>query len=165
MSLPSRERGLKHKIQSGLILTTAVAPLAGAWIETASTALAVTVGVLVAPLAGAWIETENTKILIAYMQSLPSRERGLKHVVETNKVRCAVSLPSRERGLKLVDIRSGIYKTMVAPLAGAWIETRPEFNRFRARKSLPSRERGLKLRFLFQQDKILLGRSPRGSVD
>ena len=55
-----------------------VAPLAGAWIETAN---GFGVGSLfdVAPLAGAWIETYNFGQNINFGPlSLPSRERGLK---------------------------------------------------------------------------------------
>ena len=56
------------------------------------------------------------------MQSLPSRERGLKSVAKSMLDLGATSLPSRERGLK-----SGVHGinhaiNEVAPLAGAWIE-------------------------------------------
>jgi len=56
MSHPSRVRGLKHFGQDRSIYHLAVAPLAGAWIETVGAA---TLPVVydVAPLAGAWIET------------------------------------------------------------------------------------------------------------
>ena len=55
-------------------------------------------------------------------RSLPSRERGLKYVVDARLPDDVLSLPSRERGLK-----SLIHGLPVCPL---W--------------SLPSRERGLK---------------------
>ena len=77
----------------------------------------------VAPLAGAWIETmmgSQTKLM---MMSLPSRERGLK---QGWRVGCASperSLPSRERGLKLGARNVPEVFLEVAPLAGAWIET------------------------------------------
>ena len=58
---------------------TEVAPLAGAWIETWLIKQAPTRD-RVAPLAGAWIETHNTGSLQHYLQSHPSRVRGLKHV-------------------------------------------------------------------------------------
>ena len=58
--------------------------------------------IAVAPFAGAWIETPAAYYEIKdRVMSLPSRERGLKHVKHTQK---------------------GGY-TMVAPFAGAWIET------------------------------------------
>ena len=54
-----------------------VAPLAGAWIETADYADKTNYDI-VAPLAGAWIETHCFCISTASCMSLPSRERGLK---------------------------------------------------------------------------------------
>ena len=57
----------------------------------------------VAPLAGAWIEMEVPDIMFGWKcPSLPSRERGLKFMVDEEK-----------KGL-----------IEVAPLAGAWIEIR-----------------------------------------
>mgnify|MGYP001863132108 FL=1 len=56
MSLPSRERGLKLKSLNWASNAPAVAPLAGAWIETILRRLTDDRDV-VAPLAGAWIET------------------------------------------------------------------------------------------------------------
>ena len=56
--------------------------------------------------------------------SLPSRERGLKHSVTARVVWLAwVSLPSRERGLKLAINKLMDRSRIVAPFAGAWIET------------------------------------------
>ena len=57
-SHPSRVRGLKLITGTPVNLACAVAPLAGAWIETALTHYH-TVALLVAPLAGAWIETSG----------------------------------------------------------------------------------------------------------
>ena len=55
------------------------------------------------------------------------------------------SLPSRERGLKSELRMPDEEKSRVAPLAGAWIEINlPDFGLFFAASSLPSRERGLK---------------------
>ena len=52
----------------------------------------------------------------------------------------------------------------VAPLAGAWIETNCGDYDYFLTPSLPSRERGLKL--LCQPDRLFCQRrSPRGSVD
>ena len=56
VSLPSRERGLKHHITGDEVFRLRVAPLAGAWIETLASPV-VRPGDIVAPLAGAWIET------------------------------------------------------------------------------------------------------------
>ena len=54
----------------------------------------------------------------------------------------------------------------VAPLVGAWIEM-SVFARIKLRSftSLPSWERGLKFTLTYDDDHIVRGRSPRGSVD
>ena len=54
-----------------------VAPLAGAWIETIHASPDIT-RELVAPLAGAWIETKKPRPLTKERKSHPSRVRGLK---------------------------------------------------------------------------------------
>ena len=77
-SLPSRERGLKFVTTLIMITRTIVAPFAGAWIEIENPRRLLA-NMNVAPFAGAWIE------IISFcgkgkspLQSLPSRERGLK---------------------------------------------------------------------------------------
>ena len=121
-SLPSRERGLKFYHIGVFKKRGEVAPLAGAWIE---------IYIQepeqpekkVAPLAGAWIE-----IIFPHwtgeslIQSLPSRERGLKSVSNIDTEPEVLSLPSRERGLKSCRLHKWITENNVAPLAGAWIE-------------------------------------------
>ena len=72
-----RERGLKHATSNRLKLKRAVAPHAGAWIETIHTSSKPTPG-WVAPHAGAWIETKLSVEFGIYNMSLPMRERGLK---------------------------------------------------------------------------------------
>ena len=122
MSLPSRERGLKWHVMRTQTWFYGVAPLAGAWIEMFSGWKSHRDGAKVAPLAGAWIEINVSSLGMLPLQSLPSRERGLKsrnHAVANLASR---SLPSRERGLKLQR------KATEHKKAG----------------SLPSRERGLK---------------------
>ncbi len=55
------------------------------------------------------------------------------------------SLPSRERGLKYFYIHNLARISIVAPFAGAWIEIEnPRQFLAKMNKSLPSRERGLK---------------------
>ena len=55
------------------------------------------------------------------------------------------SLPSRERGLKSVLVDNPNITAVVAPLAGAWIEIGVHLETDRGQiMSLPSRERGLK---------------------
>ena len=99
-------------------------------------------------------------------QSHPSRVRGLKHVVGGELQSCAESHPSRVRGLKpetwktlginrkshpsrvrglkLLWSTSSRTGAQVAPLAGAWIETRCTCGRRWRKTSHPSRVRGLK---------------------
>ena len=61
--------------------------------------------------------------------SLPSRERGLKLCIATAESTEEASLPSRERGLKPgIDLGS-VKCCVVAPFAGAWIETANQFSR------------------------------------
>ncbi len=78
----------------------------------------------VAPLAGAWIEISSGGLCTPAAGSLPSRERGLKSVLQQRHYLKDGSLPSRERGLKFdMATHNGVTKA-VAPLAGAWIEIR-----------------------------------------
>ena len=56
---------------------------------------------LVAPFAGAWIEIpEDKDAKMKELESLPSRERGLKCQDKSKDRKQYKSLPSRERGLK-----------------------------------------------------------------
>ena len=78
----------------------------------------------VAPLAGAWIETCHTPHLVAAAHlSPPSRGRGLKLRVLPVVLESKRSPPSRGRGLKPVMDFNPEDGVLVAPLAGAWIET------------------------------------------
>ena len=99
-SLPSWERGLKLLPLTYINNNRCVAPLVGAWIETSVTGM-LTAPSPVAPLVGAWIETLVRLAAVTGQPSLPSWERGLKHVKHHARI-------SRKR---------------VAPLVGAWIET------------------------------------------
>ena len=78
----------------------AVAPYAGAWIETQYAQMANNPN-QVAPYAGAWIETAYALFFKRKVVSHPTRVRGLKH-------------------LTLEHSRQYL---AVAPYAGAWIET------------------------------------------
>ena len=55
--------------------------------------------------------------------SLPLRERGLKHKHLAIEADFWSSLPLRERGLKHDCPWCDEFDSVVAPLAGAWIET------------------------------------------
>ncbi len=73
------------------------------------------------------------------------RERGLKHVNIRRLVADSLSLPMRERGLKPSPPASARGPMMVAPHAGAWIETAiANLGVTVLATSLPMRERGLK---------------------
>mgnify|MGYP000862960858 CR=1 FL=1 len=100
----------------------------------------------VAPLSGAWIETVNNIYEGIFSTSHPSRVRGLKLADEKASKANKRSHPSRVRGLKrslnqLLRLRLGSHPSRVrglkrflgyprnhgnsvAPLSGAWIETR-----------------------------------------
>ena len=56
------------------------------------------------------------------MMSLPSRERGLKYIIDSIWIKFFKSLPSRERGLKSTITPFIMPICPVAPFAGAWIE-------------------------------------------
>ena len=60
------------------------------------------------------------------------------------QLRLIMSLPTRERGLKRKHLRDGLQKHIVAPYAGAWIETDILNIKEENEMSLPTRERGLK---------------------
>ena len=77
-------------------------------------------------------------------ESLPARERGLKHFPDPPPPPLPKSLPARERGLKLYRESEETRVTEVAPRAGAWIETDATLQASTEFSSLPARERGLK---------------------
>ncbi len=119
-----------------------VTPLAGVWIEidnqTGSRAAD-----HVTPLAGVWIEIASITVALSGAN---------------------VSLPSRECGLKFVLDISELQPAAVTPLAGVWIEIVIDFNNTTYVTSLPSRECGLKYQRKLRE--IEENRhSPRGSVD
>ena len=73
-----RVRGLKHGFKVHLFACLAVAPHAGAWIETCSMLFRL-LYLPVAPHAGAWIETcESLCSSLSASASHPMRVRGLK---------------------------------------------------------------------------------------
>ena len=99
-----------------------VAPLAGAWIEIQGKVTIITSN-MVAPLAGAWIEINGYFVFNEKSNmSLPLRERGLKSIQKDSGLTTYESLPLRERGLKSKGRKVYQRISIVAPLAGAWIE-------------------------------------------
>ena len=77
----------------------------------------------VAPHAGARIETTNTGCNKTVTTSLPTRERGLKLGSAVDLSQPVMSLPTRERGLKPWLVWGLLGLVIVAPHAGARIET------------------------------------------
>ena len=79
------------------------------------------------------------------MQSLPSRERGLKWGVLAAINPPHLVAPLAGAWIEMRKPKGGIKTTGVAPLAGAWIEMTRRYGGLPDRDaSLPSRERGLK---------------------
>ena len=105
-------------------LLLVVAPFAGAWIETLSVTFRGPAPSRVAPFAGAWIETQRIGPRLTYGQSPPSRGRGSKHTTPIPPRKSHRSPPSRGRGSKHRDRGGAWGARVVAPFAGAWIETR-----------------------------------------
>ena len=94
-----RVRGLKPILTQRKIRPVAVAPHAGAWIETLYLCHNVLRN-LVAPHAGAWIETTAGGGGLKKQASHPMRVRGLKQLAVVVVSRVVVSHPMRVRGLK-----------------------------------------------------------------
>ena len=142
-SLPSRERGLKS-ICSGRKHTRPS----------------------VAPLAGAWIEIIRTAIFHPFSESLPSRERGLKSsLLCVGSGHRISSLPSRERGLKYHVNLKHCPVSLVAPLAGAWIEIINRIARRKQKIVAPLAGAWIEITVSKTYVTQTTCRSPRGSVD
>jgi len=77
----------------------------------------------VAPRAGAWIETWIPEAVEEESKSRPARARGLKHASLRLLIVTTRSRPARARGLKHKAVYHHCPGCIVAPRAGAWIET------------------------------------------
>ena len=77
----------------------------------------------VAPLAGAWIETAYTGLSHGRPRSHPSRVRGLKHYKEMPLIKDQVVAPLAGAWIETGVATPANQNIVVAPLAGAWIET------------------------------------------
>ena len=82
-------------------MLTGVAPLAGAWIETAYLDQVFDNRARVAPLAGAWIETSIGLFSIPTFFVAPLAGAWIETVAGAKSICCDWSHPSRVRGLKL----------------------------------------------------------------
>ena len=76
----------------------------------------------VAPFAGAWIEMTDTHSIFAKNSVAPFAGAWIEIPVIDYHTNPSLSLPSRERGLKYVVDRINQRLHGVAPFAGAWIE-------------------------------------------
>ena len=115
----------------------------------------------VAPLAGAWIETSDARAGLLAAKSRPSRARGLKPFLPVAVITISMSRPSRARGLKHPESFAQSRIQAVAPLAGAWIETERRWRDNRRSGSRPSRARGLKRRLTAVFSFVFLSRPSR----
>ena len=144
-SHPTRVRGLK--LQHGLprAAVGAVAPHAGAWIETMQlmgtsspmrrshptrvrglkprTTGKVLNKRMSHPTRVRGLKLSFLVLSLESKRSHPTRVRGLKPEFATMSRRPGMSHPTRVRGLKRVTKRREILDAKVAPHAGAWIET------------------------------------------
>ena len=81
-------------------MTSAVAPPAGAWIETVNATYIDAGSITSLPLRERGLKPVHCFVTRISPQSLPLRERGLKHFAPTEIPALRMSLPLRERGLK-----------------------------------------------------------------
>ena len=144
-SLPARERGSKRPTLRHRDATRAVAPRAGAWIETRPWRRS-HVGrdrrsprgsvdrnfygsynwpgaKSRSPRGSVDRNTLTRRRFCRSVRSLPARERGSKPINGGDHSADALSLPARERGSKQGKMAGAVAKNCVAPRAGAWIET------------------------------------------
>ena len=98
-----------------------VAPLVGAWIEMRFICNICNVQT-VAPLVGAWIEIKEAYEAIAEMWSLPSWERGLKFLLDSENSQFYIVAPLVGAWIEIYEENRSIKQRNVAPLVGAWIE-------------------------------------------
>jgi len=118
----------------------------------------------VAPRAGAWIETENWKALETTIESLPARERGSKlaHWVWVQSIRRRSPRGSVDRNNGRV--RDIFLRACRSPRGSVDRNAHDAADARERAESLPARERGSK-RYQHGDDRKADGRSPRGSVD
>ena len=118
LSLPTRERGLKHDFRQSLQQLLRVAPYAGAWIET-RLSYGNLLQRLSLPTRERGLKQHNAKIMSCKLKSLPTRERGLKlHFLNLLRT-LTKSLPTRERGLKPIALRNFASSRLSRSLRGS----------------------------------------------
>ena len=102
LSLPMRERGLKHIHQRRNAGSKTVAPHAGAWIETYDYVIRNGLSGSL-PMRERGLKLAGREYIDDKGKSLPMRERGLKLPASSPCLSACMSLPMRERGLKLTQ--------------------------------------------------------------
>ncbi len=163
-SPPVRGRGSKHKLVGINGHGSLVAPRAGARIETATMRSGLCTA-MVAPRAGARIETLHACNVVNGQQSPPVRGRGSKLFAVGPSQHSGLSPPVRGRGSKHrgrryasagrgrppcggadrnASSQTAFSRLMVAPRAGARIETSVMTRSYKAGLSPPVRGRGSK---------------------
>ena len=183
-SPPTRGRGLKLARTRRSYRPALVAPHAGAWIETSRSFRRCRRPRWSPPTRGRGLKLRPIIGRRRCPPSPPTRGRGLKPVASRGADRRHQSPPTRGRGLKLATSRRR--SIMVAPHAGAWIETGRQRLEGMARSSPPTRGRGLKPRQVRpspsqtvaphagawietvsggDRSRVGRGRPPRGGVD
>ena len=98
------------------------------------------------------------------LSSLPSRERGLKYLGFFVFKPATVVAPLAGAWIEMPSVLDAHLPDVVAPLAGAWIEILLCTKSMGSHWSLPSRERGLKSAIGMKYIKLGLRRSLRGSM-
>ena len=109
-------------MKAAILLLFAVAPHAGAWIETMVHLIYVYID-FVAPHAGAWIETVTLCLPQSLGESRPMRARGLKLLQDRSLCLCIVVAPHAGAWIETSGSKCNFATSNVAPHAGAWIET------------------------------------------
>ena len=160
-SPPARGRGSKRCRHGAVTAMAAVAPRAGAWIETVGSRRRPSAITTVAPRAGAWIETAMPRRARRSQHGRPPRggvDRNIRrlsapmpasHVapragawIETSsacvgRASARGVAPRAGAWIETPADRDGRRDSRVAPRAGAWIETTARLRRLRRRRVAP----------------------------
>ena len=186
-SRPLRARGLKLEPCGQHAHLPAVAPPAGAWIETILGRCWLPGLCPSRPLRARGLKPVLSVGRLSATLSRPLRARGLKRVSHFLHGTQWVSRPLRARGLKLADrLKTGRYlevappagawietfvfilaiiRTLVAPPAGAWIETPDSMALRTVRSVAPPAGAWIETRDCHYQAQIAPSRAPCGRVD
>ena len=122
-SHPTRVRGLKLRHFHAAGGRGVVAPHAGAWIETGPPATRWSGPVVSHPTRVRGLKQKVFEQFDARYVSHPTRVRGLKHCHSTIPRQSFVVAPHAGAWIETNEVRSAIRHAPVAPHAGAWIET------------------------------------------